>query len=480
MSNSNRLDFVNWQISYACQLRCTHCYTESGRRAARRLPAAALFEIADTLIAAGVRSVQFTGGEPLLVPETLEIARRLGAAGVDLHLYTNGIDVTPALAREIVRLFPQVHVSVDGPTADVHDPIRGRAGAFDAAVAGLSALDAAAKDYRPQEGAFGFGVDVTLIRSNFDHIEELVTTFARRFAKIRFFALAAAIAVPCGLLAAALTGGGHTAIYVLLLSGGSAAVVLPALEEAGLLESPAFLPLIIQIALADVAAIVAVPLVLEPSRALHAALASVLVSACALLVYLVARKLEGSEVVQAVRGLSGERRWALDLRAALMILFALCWVALRSGTSILVAGFSAGLVVGALGGPSRLSTQVIGVAQGFFVPLFFVVLGARIDLRALVHHPSLFVLVGLLVIANVVVHVATAMITRQGIPRGVVATAQLGLPAAIVALGLRFGVLDAGRAAAIVAAGLCSLPIAASGARLLVTKSSPAHDQPIV
>ncbi len=294
------------------------------------------------------------------------------------------------------------------------------------------------------------------------------------------FALAAAIAVPCGLLAAALTGGGHAAIYVLLLSGGSAAVVLPALEEAGLLESPAFLPLIIQIALADVAAIVAVPLVLEPSRALHAALASVLVSACALLVYLVARKLEGSEVVQAVRGLSGERRWALDLRAALMILFALCWVALRSGTSILVAGFSAGLVVGALGGPSRLSTQVIGVAPGFFVPLFFVVLGARIDLRALVHHPSLFVLVGLLVIANVVVHVATAMITRQGIPRGVVATAQLGLPAAIVALGLRFGVLDAGRAAAIVAAGLCSLPIAASGARLLVTKSSPAHDQPIV
>ena len=294
------------------------------------------------------------------------------------------------------------------------------------------------------------------------------------------FVLAAAIAVPCGLLAASLTGGGHAAIYVLLLSGGSAAVELPALEEAGLLESPAFLPLIIQIALADVAAIVAVPLVLEPSRALHAALASVLVSACALLVYLGARRLEGSEVVQAVRGLSGERRWALDLRAALMILFALCWVALRSGTSILVAGFSAGLVVGALGGPSRLSTQVIGVAQGFFVPLFFVVLGARIDLRALVHHPSLFVLVGLLVIANVVVHVATAMITRQGIPRGVVATAQLGLPAAIVALGLRFEVLDAGRAAAIVAAGLCSLPIAASGARLLVTKSSPAHDQPIV
>lgn len=295
-------------------------------------------------------------------------------------------------------------------------------------------------------------------------------------------AAAAVLAIPCGLLAAQVAGGGHAGIYILLLSGGSAAVVLPALEEARLLAAPAATGIIIQIALADVAAIVAVPLVLQPSRAGHAAAASLLVSACAALVYLVARHFERRQVVHAVRHLSKERGWALDLRAALLVLFVLCWIALRSGTSILVAGFSAGLVVGALGGPRRLSKQVTGVAQGFFVPLFFVVLGARIDLRALGNRPSLLLLVGVLVAANVAVHLAVAGVSRQGTARGLLATAQLGLPAAIAALGLRLDVLDAGRAAAIVAAGLCSLPIAAIGARLIgrevteapVTEAHPA------
>ena len=277
----------------------------------------------------------------------------------------------------------------------------------------------------------------------------------------------ACLAVPCGVLAAHLSGGGHTAIYILLLSGGSAAIVLPALQETGLLDSARVLPLIIQIALADVAAIVAVPLVLQPSRAVHAALGSVLVAACAVAVFTLARHLDRTRPVTALRSLSAERSWALDLRVALLVLFALCWVAVRGGTSILVAGFSVGLVVGALGGPERLSTQVTGIGQGFFIPVFFVVLGARIDLHALITTPSLFTLVAILVAANVAVHVVGSLILGQTPTGGLVATAQLGLPAAVAALGMRVGVLDTGRAAAIVAAGLCSLPIASFGTRRL-------------
>jgi len=43
----------------------------------------------------------------------------------------------------------------------------------------------------------------------------------------------------------------------------------------------------------------------------------------------------------------------------------------------------------AIGGPKRLSTEVLGVAGGFFVPLFFVVLGARLDLRGVFAHPDM-------------------------------------------------------------------------------------------
>ena len=58
----------------------------------------------------------------------------------------------------------------------------------------------------------------------------------------------------------------------------------------------------------------------------------------------------------------------VHLRLALAVLFGLAWIARQSGTSVLLGGFAMGLVVAAIGGPKRLSTQVRGVAEGFFVP----------------------------------------------------------------------------------------------------------------
>ena len=78
-------------------------------------------------------------------------------------------------------------------------------------------------------------------------------------------------------------------------------------------------------------------------------------------------------------------RWAFDLRLSLLVLFTLAWIAERFDTSALLAGFAAGVMVSFLGEPRRVADQLIGLGEGFFVPLFFVVLGARIDLRALVH-----------------------------------------------------------------------------------------------
>ena len=189
--------------------------------------------------------------------------------------------------------------------------------------------------------------------------------------------IAALLAVPFGIAAARTTGTHHAAIYALLLASGSAAILLPALEEQSLLDDPRALTVMAQVALADVAAIVALPLVLEPGKALKAALGGVLVAVCILLLYGVTRLLDHRPWVRQVRRWSKKRGWALDLRLSLLILFGLAWIAQRSGTSVLIAGFGVGLMVAAIGGPKRLSRQVAGVAQGFMVPLFFVVLGAQ-------------------------------------------------------------------------------------------------------
>ncbi len=291
-------------------------------------------------------------------------------------------------------------------------------------------------------------------------------------------AIAALLAVPFGIVAARATGVHHPAVYALLLASGSAAILLPALAERGMLDDPRALTVMAQVTIADIAAIVVLPLVLQPGHALRAALGGLLVAGCVVLLYLVTRLLHGRPWVRQARSWSRKRGWALDLRLSLLVLFGLVWVAERSGTSALIAGFGVGLVVAAAGGPRRLSRQVAGVAQGFMVPLFFVVLGARLDLRALWHQPSLLVLAALLAALNAAVHVLAAVFTRQQLGAGLAATAQLGVPAAVVTLGLENHVLTAGEGSAIVTAALASLALTAAGVTMLARRAPAATLEP--
>ncbi len=301
-------------------------------------------------------------------------------------------------------------------------------------------------------------------------------------AGVRRGGLAAAIvalqAPFAGIAVARASGTHHASIYALLLASGSAAILLPAFEELGLLADARALTVMAQVALADIAAIVLLPLVLEPSRALRAALGGLLVTVSLIVLLGVVHVLHRRSWVRHLRRQSRKRGWALDLRLSLLVLFGLAWMAQRSGTGVLVAGFGAGLMVAAIGGPKRLSRQVTGVAQGLMVPLFFVVLGARLDLRSLGQHPSLLLLAAELVAFNVVVHVVAALLTRQRLAAGLAATAQLGVPAAVVALGLQEHLITSGEASAIVAAALGSLALTAVGVTWLGRGTTPSATTP--
>jgi Kef-type K+ transport system membrane component KefB len=163
---------------------------------------------------------------------------------------------------------------------------------------------------------------------------------------------------------------------------------------------------------------------------------------------------------------------------SLVLLFGLSWLAQESGTSVLLAGFGMGLVVAAIGGPKRLSGQVRGVAEGFFIPLFFVVLGARLNVSALVDQPELLLVTAALILFNLVLHILAAMATRQPRSAGLVATAQLGVPAAVVQIGLQEHVISPGLGAAVTLAALATLGLSALGADLLARRIAPLTPRP--
>jgi Kef-type K+ transport system membrane component KefB len=286
------------------------------------------------------------------------------------------------------------------------------------------------------------------------------------------------LAVPAGLLAAAVAGGGHAAVYAVVLASGSAAVLLPALQELRL-QSVAAVTAMAQVTLADVVTIVSVPIVLQPSRTGHAILGAVLVAACAAGVLALSRGVARERWVHRVRALSKSRHWALDLRLALLMLFLLAWIAQQGGTSFLIAGFGAGVTVALLGGPKRLSTQVRGIGEGFFVPLYFVVLGAKLDVSGLAQRASMIWLALLLVALNVLIHVLASGALRRPPAGALAASAQLGVPAAVASLGLSLHAISAVTATAIVLAALASLLVCTAGIELLARQAPRAAESTV-
>jgi MoaA/NifB/PqqE/SkfB family radical SAM enzyme len=121
---------VAWQLTRDCDLACLHCCTESapGKRLPDELSATEATQLAEELIGSEVPYVMLCGGEPLLVPHFLAIATRLGRAGVQLKIESNGQRLDGALLEHLARLpVRSVQISLDGDTPEVYS--RQRVGA---------------------------------------------------------------------------------------------------------------------------------------------------------------------------------------------------------------------------------------------------------------------------------------------------------------------------------------------------------------
>lgn len=127
------------------------------------------------------------------------------------------------------------------------------------------------------------------------------------------------LAVPLGLLVAWLFGTGHGALYAVLIASSSAGIVMPALSGTPVTSRPG-IEMLVQLAVADAACIVALPLVLDPPHAVRAGLGALAVLAVAVACYAFLRWAERSGRRKRVHRISEERGLAVELRVTLTLL----------------------------------------------------------------------------------------------------------------------------------------------------------------
>jgi radical SAM protein len=140
---------VYWELTRACDLACTHCRAEA---IAQRDPRELSTEEAKALLAEfrafgdPPPQLVMTGGDPLKRPDFFDLLQHGRGIGLPVSVAPSG---TPLLTRDAIWALAangveSMSLSIDGPTAEIHDRFRGVAGCFDATIQAANTMRAAA------------------------------------------------------------------------------------------------------------------------------------------------------------------------------------------------------------------------------------------------------------------------------------------------------------------------------------------------
>ena len=163
----HRLESVSFEITRKCNLRCRHCYSDSGKQLRNELTVEEIKSLIDELAAMGVLAITFTGGEPLMHPHIFELMEYAKKKPLTILLFTNATLITPEIARKLKELkVYKVNISIDGPDGKTHDQFRGVDGAFEKTIRGISLL---------QEAGVTVQVSISVTRLNYTKIKETLT-----------------------------------------------------------------------------------------------------------------------------------------------------------------------------------------------------------------------------------------------------------------------------------------------------------------
>ena len=135
------------KLGYTCNNRCIHCVIADQRDRALQLRGSTdrtTQEYVSELLDAkrrGLSDVIFTGGEPTIRKDLLQLMHKARTLGLRVHVQTNGrILAYRAMVEKAAPLQAIWCVALHGPTAAVHDGIVGIPGAFDQTLRGLQNL----------------------------------------------------------------------------------------------------------------------------------------------------------------------------------------------------------------------------------------------------------------------------------------------------------------------------------------------------
>jgi len=260
-------------------------------------------------------------------------------------------------------------------------------------------------------------------------------------------------------------------MIALILSTTSLGVVVPVLKEQGLSSGRYGQTLLIAALIADFVTMLLITVVVAALS--HGLTLDILLIGLLFVAFFLVYYFGGMffNRIKGVRRLLEELSSAtsqIKVRAAFTMMLVFVALAEILGTEIILGAFLAGAIVSLLKRPedSELIHQLDAIGYGFFIPIFFIMVGVDFNLSSLISSPSALLLVPLLIISAAAVKLLPALVFKrsfswkQTLAAGTLLSSRLSLIIAASAIGLRIGVISEPFNAAIILVAVTTVMIA--------------------
>ena len=160
---------VSWNTTNACNMYCDHCYRDAGCKAEEELSTAEAKTLLEQIARAGFKIMIFSGGEPLMRPDIVELVAYAASLGLRPVFGTNGTLITLEMAQKLKAAGAMgMGISLDSMDREKHNAFRKFSGAWEGAVQGMRNCRAA---------GLPFQIHTTVMEWNNHELEDL-TDFA--------------------------------------------------------------------------------------------------------------------------------------------------------------------------------------------------------------------------------------------------------------------------------------------------------------
>lgn len=138
---------ISWDITNKCNLKCKHCFNNSGDEHAhdfsKEIDKSTALDLAHQIVDMKVNQICLCGGETFLCDYLFDILDIFKQSEMLTSIVSNGYFITKDIAKKLQNLgVYQIQISIDG-LGYQHDIFRGKKGAFDKAVAAVDELNKA-------------------------------------------------------------------------------------------------------------------------------------------------------------------------------------------------------------------------------------------------------------------------------------------------------------------------------------------------